>query len=92
MDVIIKRVFERERLPAGAVVRDVLLRRCSFINCWVDPSEFSLIERVILEQTTLKSKQVSKLILRDVTIDTCKRNSTFMSQPFASNRPSLSHD
>jgi hypothetical protein len=74
-----KQVFERETLPAGAIVRDAQFIQCSFVNCWYVPSpEFAYIERTIFERTTLKSKRISNLVVRDVTVYTCKKNPMFI--------------
>jgi hypothetical protein len=70
----IKRVFEYERLPADAIVRDVRFVGCSFIGCGHIPSEFALIERTTFERTTLKTRRISALMFRQVTFDTCRRN------------------
>src|SRR5262245_39180038 len=73
-----KRVFEHGTLAAGATVRDARFFQCSFIRCGHDPSEFACIERTTLERTTLKTRTISALILREVMVDTCKRNPTFL--------------
>lgn len=73
-----KIVFQRQHLEAGSVVRDARFVQCSFVDCLTYPEARSLIERVTLERTTLKSKGVDSLVCREVTVDTCKNSAMFI--------------
>ncbi len=73
-----KVTFERENLPAGARVQDARFVQCSFVNCGNDPGEWSFVERCSFERTLLKSKGVRAMVVREVTLDTCKNTAIFV--------------
>jgi hypothetical protein len=76
----INRRFERATLPPGAAVCDARFVDCAFVDCaiYTDDASFARVERTSFTRTTLKSKHIGKVILREVTIDTCRRNPTFV--------------
>ena len=74
---LVKQVFERQILPAGTAVRDARFVQCAFLDCACNPSAFSSVENSVFERTRLKSKLVTNIALRQVTIDTCKGNPMF---------------